>query len=1126
MGDHSQAESSMPISDPTPPPDRHNGGKNAGDKLISGVKSGLNRLQHEFEIKDAPHHAYVDSGDSKNVRLPRDLIISVDELCGQWSDYLERKAADEKADFTELEDIIRDVAPKVRKWANFLEGGHAPGENDHLTQADLDAVYYLLMNEVEQRGAMMGYEVFLHPTRRGWRPEAEQFAATRRGVETPYTKYLAAHGQDRTKIEEDLEKWEGVRINFEQALTGRGLRDRIFDRANWGISRTSMFRRDRSELRLHTEILHALEESDEPVIRNFIATHGHIQRVTDLLVSLDSPTERNIAIKAYHEAISKASAKRFQLKAGDLLKKHLERREAVWDQKGWMETAEENLKHLEAEGQLTPEQKTELDTLRTDMTKVRDLLRGKRDEQGQLQGGLSSRLQQLQEGVITLRTYTNDPEHNLVAIKVDRDDHKGRLDAYSKGQLPAADVPQELTDLKTIMDALKTELTNAQAALLAPTPADKAVIRELQSRVQQSISSFNEAKGRYSTSEQEQVNSLNGKITTIEGEVSTKETAIKDSYKFIETEIPDDITTITDLRNRLTRLTTVPPPIAPHIIPHVVQLTNQITHLNNTLTFLNSMLTGGVVAVGVGVMSPVRKGQGETISTYAARYDFYLPQDQFRDVVVLPFEDEIKLYDEVKKGVHDEEREDKIKAVQLVRHIVGEDQQHEGTIRKTDARLLAEGQDGRTLTELRNTRNLAIVRDIICNHAEILGAKKSGEDNKGESLGIGDTLLWQRVFSDVFILQSYVEWSVRRGGLTVPPPPAAGGAGFYLQNANDDFRHIVIDKMTSNLIDFGRFLNYLVEKRLHDAGEQLTVQATLREAEGVAATGVIKYRNNVHRIGRAASIFAVENNAHFAARVRTQENHYYASSSAEGEIDNIGVVRHTRSGFVHYLNIFSPPHDPLVLDLADAGAAAGAPTRERNIPLSVHLRTSPTLAGRGRFQILLQADPSLAGLGINRLGRLDRRWVNLLGLGDQITDRRYTNYGDLIVQIQNLLPNIPSLEIGRWISRSLGGYFLQLSPNQRLTEFGRFPDAVINPAPPAPGVYPGLAALGFQRISLDSSGVVELVRTVGAATTRISIDSALDGEFDVAGGRRKLSTAETEELIRLTGAHVFNIVRR
>ncbi|OGG22547.1 hypothetical protein A3D03_00185 [Candidatus Gottesmanbacteria bacterium RIFCSPHIGHO2_02_FULL_40_13] len=1114
MATESPEQAALATSDPTPT--HHDGGHSIGNKLKTGVKSGLDRLQHEFEIKEAPHHAYVDSGDARNVRLPRDLIISADELCNHWSDYLERKAIDEKGDFTELEVIIRKVAPKVRKWANFLEGGHAPGENDHLTQADLDAVYYLLMNEVEQRGSMMGYEVFLHPTRRGWQPEAQQFAATRRGVETPYTKYLAAHGQDRAKIKEDLEKWEGVRIKFEQALTGRGFRDRIFDRANWGICRTSMFRRDRSELRLHTEILHALENSDEPVIRNFIATHGHIQRVSDLLVTLDSPAERNIAIRAYHEAISKASAKRFQLKAGDLLEKLLESREKVWEEEGWIKTAEENLLALEGEGQLTREQKTELDALRTDMTKVRDLLRGKRDEQGQLQGGLPARLQQLQESVLTLHTYTTDPEHNLVTIKADRDNHKDRQDAYTKGQLPAADVPQELTDLKTIMDALKTELTNVQVALpAAPTPADKAVIRELQSRVQQSISSYNEAKGRYSSSEQEQLNSLNSKITTIEGEISTKETVIRDSYKFIETEIPDFITTITDLKNRLTRLTTAPSPVAAHITPHIAQLTAQIAHLNNTLTFLNGMLTGGAVAGGVGVMSAVRKGQGETISVYAARYNFYLPQDQFRDVVILPFEDEIKLYDEIKKGVNDEERETKIKGIHLIQHIAGVGEGNEGTLGKTISRNLAEGQDRRILTEIRNTHSLAPVRDAICNHSEILRAKKKDSEGNEVSLGIGDTLLWKRVFSDVFILQSYVEWSVRRGGLIVPPPPAGGAADFNLETANDPFRKRVIEKMTSNHIEFGQFLNYLVEKRLRDAGERLEVKTNLREASGTS------YGNH-DIIGPAATIFTVENNAKFAARVRSQEPPYYISS-VEGEIDNIGIVRHTRSGFVHYLNIVSPSHDPLVLDLADAGAAVGAPTRKRNIPISIQLRT--TRGGRtGRFRVSLQADPSLQGLGINTLGRLDRRWVDIgNNIWHQIPARGYGNFGNLLAQINTLIPNVPQVDVGNYILRSLGGYFLELSPTQRLTEFGRFPDAAIIPAN-----FPSLTNpnLGFQRISLDSSGVVELVRTVGGATTRISIDSALEGEFDIAGARRRLNATEAEELIRLTGEHVFNIVRR
>lgn len=1113
MSDQMPPESSMPTEDPTPA--HHDSGQSRGDKLKKAVNSGLDRLQKEFEIKEAPHHAYIDSGDSRNVRLSRDLIISLKELCGPRLDYLERKAKDEKGDFTELDVIVREVAPKIIKLANFLEGGHAPGENDHLTQADLDAVYYLLMDEVEQRGAMMGYEVFLHPTCRGWRPEAQQFAATRREVETPYTKYLAAHGQSREKIVEDLEKWEGVRINFEQALTGRGLRDRIFDRANWGISRTSMFRRDRSELRLHTEILHALEESDEPVIQNFIATHGHIQRVTDLIVSLNSPAERKIAIEAYHEAISKASAKRFQLKADVLLKKNRDRREAVWEDQGYMKTSEENLKKLEGEGKLTTEQQKELEELRTDMTKVRDLLRGKRNEQGQLQGGLSAHLQQLQEGVITLLTYTSDPEHNLVTIKVDRDNHKDRLDAYTEKQLPVVNVPQELTDLKTIADAISTDLTTAQSA----SPPDAKFIRELQTRLQQSLNSYTESKDRYLLSEQEQLKTLNGQIATIEGEISTKETGIRDSYKLIETEIPDYITTITDLRNRLVRLTTAPPPVAAHITPHIAQLTTQITHLNNSLTFLKGMLTGGAVASGVGAMSPVRKGQGETISAYAARYNFYLPQDQFRDIVVLPFEDEIKLYDEVKKGVHDAEREDLIKGIQLIQHIVGVGED-DGTLGKGQARLLAEVQNGGMMTEIRNTGSLAPVRDAICNHPEILGAKKKDGEDKEESLGIGDTLLWQRVFSDVFILQSFVEWSVRRGGLTVP------SGAFNLEVINDDFRQRVINKMTSNHIEFGQFLNYLVEKRLCDAGEKLEVKTELREAAGTSATGRITYGNH-DRIGPAATIFAVEKNAEFTTRVRYKEKHYYASSSTEGEIDNIGVVRHTRSGFVHYLNITSPEHDPLVLDLPDAGAVAGAPTLKRNIPISIQLRTSR--GGRnGRFRISLQADPSLQGLGINTLGRLDRRWVDI---GNNIWHgplfaRGYGDYGNLLTQIGTLISNVPQAEVGKYITRSLGAYFLELSPTRRLAEFGRFPDAAINPAPPAPGVYPGLAALGFQRISLDSSGVIELVRTVGAATTRISIDSALDGEFDIGGARRKLNTTEVEELTRLTGEHVFSIVRR
>lgn len=1118
MSDHTPPESSMPMEDPTPV--RHDGGHNAGDKLKKGVKSGLDRLQKEFEIKEAPHHAYIDSGDSRNVRLSRDLIISLKELCGPRLDYLERKAKDEKGDFTELDVIVREVAPKIIKLANFLEGGHAPGENDHLTQADLDAVYYLLMDEVEQRGAMMGYEVFLHPTCRGWRPEAQQFGTSRRGVETPYTQYLAAHGQSREKIVEDLEKWEGVRINFEQALTGRGLRDRIFDRANWGISRTSMFRRDRSELRLHTEILHALEESDEPVIRNFIATHGHIQRVTDLLVSLDSPRERNIAIRAYHEAISKASAKRFQLKADELLEKNLEIRQGVWEKQGYMETAEKNLKALEGEGQLTPEQKTELEELRDGLKSIPAILRGVKKEDGTIQGGMPGRVHKLNEAIVDYNTYFN--EHNLVNLRAQFTAAELTLGAYTAGTLPPANPPPDL-------QRLEQRVQDLTAALAAVPPGLNQV--QLTSYIQTytalatgAETKYSESLAKYREIAQKEVGRIQEEITRTEGEINTRGQKIRDEHQFIDTDIPDLLITLTGLRDDLLRLApravggAARPPAAAHIVHHVGLIDAQVDHLQAVIDYLNLALDGNLAAV-----PPIRglkMALNQTIPDYATNYNFQFDRNAFRDLI-LPFDKDIKSYEEMLKGEHDAEREDIIKGVQLIQHIVGVGQD-DGTLGKGQARLLAEGQNGGIMTEIRNTRRLAPVRDVICNHPEILGAKKKDGEDKEESLGIGDTLLWQRVFSDVFILQSFVEWSVRRSGLEVP------AGAFNLEAVNDNFRQRVINKMTSNHIEFGQFLNYLVEKRLCDAGERLEVKTELREAAGTSATGRITYGNH-DRIGPAATIFAVEKNAEFTTRVRYKEKHYYASSSTEGEIDNIGVVRHTRSGFVHYLNITSPEHDPLVLDLPDAppaGVTVAGPARRRNIPLSIHLRTTPSING-GRFQIHIQADPSLAGLGINRIGSLNRRWVNLLGLFDQISDKKYNNFADLETQIHNLLPNVPQAEVGKYILRSLGAYFLELSPTQRLAEFGRFPDASINPAPPAPGVYPGLAALGFQRISLDSSGVIELVRTVGgAAPTRISIDSALEGTFNIGGADRRLNATEAEELTRLTGEHVFNIVRR
>lgn len=1124
MSDHEPAASSMPTEDPTPPPARRAESHSGDKKDDNPIKSTTDRdriVKEGLPIKDAPHHAYIDSGDSRNVRLSRDLIISLKELCGPRLDYLKRKASDEKGHFTELEEIVREVSPKIIKWANFLEGGPTPGENDHLTQADLDAVYYLLMDEVEQRGAMMGYEVFLHPTHRGWRPEAGQFSASRRGVETPYTKYLAAQGQDRTKIEEDLEKWEGVRINFEQALTGRGLRDRIFDRANWGVCRTSMFRRDRSELRLHTEILHALEESDEPVIRNFIATHGHIQRVTDLLVSLDSPAERNIAIKAYHEAISKASAKRFQLKADVLLKKNLERREAVWDEKGWKETAEENLKELEGEGQLTHEQKTELEGLRDGLKSIPAILRGVKKEDGTTQGGMPGRVHKLNEAIVDYNTYFN--EHNLVNLRAQFTAAELTLSAYTAGTLPALNPPPDLQRLEQRVQDLGTSLTVAPSGLnLAQLTSYTQTYTSL---VAGAEAKYSERLAQYRDIAQKEVGRLQAEITKVEGEINARGQKIRDEHQFVETDIPDLLITMTGLRDDLLRLAPraagggARPPAAAYIANHVGLIDAQVDHLQTVIDYLNLALDGN--PAGAPPVRGLKMAVNQTLTDYATNYNFQFDRNVFRDLM-LPFEKDIKSYEEILKGEHNEERETRIKGVQLIQCIVEGGKDKDGTLGKTIARNLAEGQAGRILTETRNTHSLAPVRDVICNHPEILGAKKKKEDGKEEeSLGIGDTFLWQRVFSDVFILQSYVEWSVRRGGLTIPPPPVAGGADFNLENFNDDFRQIVIDKMTSNHIDFGQFLNYLVEKRLHDADAKPEIQVNLREAEGVAATGIVTY-NNHNRIGPAATIFAVEDNAEFAANIRTKENPYYTSPSAESEIDNIGVVDHSRSGFVHYLNITSPEHDPLTLDLVDAGAAAGAVPRRRNIPLSIHLRTTPSING-GRFQIYIQADPSLAGLGINRIGSLDRRRVNLLGLFDQIFDKKYNNFTDLETQIHNLLPNIPQADVGKYIRRSLGGYFLELSPSQRLTDFGRFPDAAINPAP---GSYPRLLALGFQRISLDSSGVVELVRTVGGATTRISIDSALEGTFNIAGADRRLNATEVEELIRLTGEHVFNIVRR
>lgn len=1135
MSDHTPPESSMPTNDPSLAPGEqsgsHAGAKPKAEKPYEAIPTVYQIQKGGLEIQGAPISAYIDCGPNKNIRMTYDLLVNYSNLVGKRIQYLTHRRSEEHNTNIELESILQDVSPRLKKWSDYLEhGGPRPDQSEVLTQEDIDLYYYLVTDEITQRGAMLGYETFLHFTRGHFQPHAERFSSSmRRGIETPYNRWLYTSTRDERKIIEDLERWEKVRVDLTQALTGRSPRALL--RSNWGLCVGSMFRRDSMELKLPMQILYELEQSTEPVIRRYRDAHdGHIQNVTDFLVNIDDPRERVIAIEAYHQAIQKAVAKRFHPKADELINAYIDRKKETWEEKHWVESAKANKEKLESKKELTEEQKKIPTQFRTELTGIRDFLLGKQSgEAGEISGGITTRVLALQDAIGAYRTYSTLPENVLDGPQGLRTLLAGAQQKVDNGGFNLAGgavvVPAHIQRLNdnvarctAALDAFDGNLPPYDAMALNKKADTKTA---LLTALEKATTDYNTSLNKVYEDAVKERDRIQGRIDAVTKELDVRSKAVETAYKFIEVDNPEFLIKVTDLRERINHFIAHPP--AEFNTPqNIAEFTAQSASLDRVIDFMTNHL-----------LNDLRRNPGQLIDAYVTRpsvRDYQLDRNLF-EAMLLPFEEHIRKYEDILTGHLDEDTGTRIKALELELRIIGADNT-EGTLEKGKSRVLVEGETGRALTDLKAIasgqpveRDLsAIITDILCNHKDIIEAKEAGD-----SLGLNDPLLWRRVFSNKFILQSAVEWYLSRGGLRLPdpvhawsmdldPPPAAAGAA-----APDlRFRNLVIERMASDHIELARFLTFIVEKRLQDAANPLQVQAGVIEAEqaGGQPPGTITYAPHP-RNGIAATIFAVEDDNDFNRRMRTREDIYYRFRSTEGEIDNIGDVRFMdpnvgglREGIVG--SVVTSNLDPVTIDLGG---------RPRQFRLRTLFRR--TAWGNLRFDIQMQADPSLDGLHIPQFnGDFNRRWVDL-------GSHRYNDYAEFQTEIRNLLPHAGALAlanpildnfrdtISQHVLKSLGEYFINLTPVQKLN-WRRFPDVPITP--------PELINAGFSRISLNQSGLIELLRADG---TRTSLDSALEGEYDIPnpvaiGGisHRRMNRDEIDQLLQTIGRQIFNMTGR
>lgn len=1083
----------------------------------------------ELRVK-TPHSEYIHCGDNKDVRIQIETVREIANYATKRLSHLRGLKNLENTTRTEVETLLLAYGDKWVEWGNFLEGRADAKDLPEIEQADLDLAYYLLEDEIFQKGTLLGYESILHGPgllmsglgslyRGQWEAQIRQHSPAFRDNLTDYQRYTYESTQDPAKITEMLTGLEKTRIELLQGLTGKGPHDPAWRRANWGLCLDSIGRRDNSEIKLHTQILQHLEGNKDfrAVLTRYQRDHPHVRTITDLLINVSNAQDRDLIIRAYQEAMNVAVASRLKERAHDFTERWLLKgdRQKAWTELGLVEKADQNRKVLEKERDLSEKDKARLTQVETDLGKVRKFLSGVEGDEitASSDGGLAGKITTLQSAISACKEYHDRPENITSELETQLGDAQSRHKALVEGNFIFASLPTHIKDdiklSQDLIDGIKKRLDAARLGTVmpvvasgAPLPAPSYTFHSIEDQNRQTKSIEDELRSAqtklntlvsgYEQAEQARIDKLNGDIKAIRNAVKPLEEAVNNAYKFIETELPTTIAGINDMLARLQELHDDPPEqLSPE---HIDELQEQINHLT---TLRNDYLTAEII-------NQLRKTPGETTQGYAGRIFAYVHDSALYQENLQNLAGHIRAYDEMEILEAKKEADDRVPAIKLVAYLAagkdGTDPQH-ALLVKAYSRILAEGKAGelKILEALHDRHDLDELRDVLCNHPEIL----ADEDRR-------DSDLWRRVFSDVFILQAGVEFYSQKGDLDIPP----AGTAVNLRDADDEFRMRLIERMASSHIELAEFLTFLVEKRLGDAAHMLSVQTDVYEEQPPAFPGGAMSYGAVSRLGPAAKIFSIEENDQFMDRIRAAKHMHYRHVTEELDVENVGFVRYIRPNLDGNIEgdlarLETHESDPVILEMSGR-------RREFSAYITLGHGIPSSIFGRSGFRLHIRANPSLNGLGIDQFnGRFNDRWVDF-------DWHRYRNHDEFTAALNSLVPGLTHADSGvfvsgidRFVLKSLGNWFLSTARDNRI-QYRDFPDIEI---PGTVGITDNLFAAGYRRLSLDrTSGELVLTREDGE---RISARTALRRDAE-----NPLNTDGVDQLFRFVGRQVFDILGR
>ena len=1084
----------------------------AAEPEQSPAELALEQLEDD-DIVAAENVRHSDFGEflpTGEVRLQIGTVKGVASVVVKRMRDIEALAGKELTAQTTIDSLVRLRGKNWESWLKYiesLENGVKPEKlPDALTQNDIDLGYMVVDDEILQRGLCMGVEMvetlerpglrrfipFISPLKQHHRSDAK-FAPSevhQAGLMTDrmYNNYRS--DQDMSKVVKDQTLLEDVRANLIQDMTGVRPKDRAWNPRDWGTSLDNLFNPDGSGFKLRDAINEKLEGSAtlRPILDRYRYT-----TIADLLVNIHEPEVRIQALKAYHDALNGAIGDHFKNVGKEITGEFNLARIKEFTDAGLIETARENSTLLQ-ELQTDNEARNPIfNELQTGIQNFVDTLDGKEAKDGKgAEPGLRLKVQTLVDAIGDYQTYRNDKyldarpavvalvnNQNVIvrpaipSLEDRLNAINATLDAYNNGQVPQ-NAPPEIGNYQVQIDALDQQINQAQGQALNNLLNNRNLL----------IQKHAEAVNRARTSAQALSTQLSAQLSTAQEGLRAKETAVQDAYKFVADDMPKMVQTATALWTRINDILVNPP------IPQDLRRYNaELTNIRNSIDTMRNFITADFLQ---GNAANVFRPTGESLQNYAARFNYQLNGQNFRNLIL---DLNVRVGD-LKEIIEPEENEEftaRQSGVNLVLAIVDKPPTKEGqpegvaVIGKVNERLMAEMRDGdrKVLERLYKNLDLDVIRDLLCNHAEVL---------KNEALR--DPAIQGRVFSDRFVLETAADFYRDMEFPTADP---------NLDSANDAYRIALIKRMGSTHVELSQFLTYLVERRLNDASQQTTRVTAIREASYRPGRprDPIGY-HNVDVRGPAAGIFSVESNDSFIGRMRNERAPLLPVRSELVRVKNVGRVQELANESIDFpggRRFFRAQNVRIVNEHFTFDDGAG---QQRELPVSIDFRSGQ---GGQSYSINVKADRSLNGIpGIP--GPLNGRWVNLLGIRDRITGRRdFVDYNTFETSLDTLLPGVPPGETGKMVLRSLGDYFLAMKSDDRDFKFSRFPTTDI------PARYPALA-LNFQRIMLDSGGRVILYN----ATTNEAVP------FETA--RRTVSQDQADQLLQFVGEIVFDTLGR